>query len=116
MILFQMFRVSVVIIFVVLITVCFDANAVPFEEQVRVPTFCFPERNSLYLFAQGAADLQLYKRPFCNTFTGCGRKRVDWNEVPLEDMSRWMQSVIAESKLRHLLRRVHDPDPNLQQQ
>lgn len=50
------------------------------------------------------AEIHAYKRPFCNTFTGCGRKRLEQELAELNDeaLKRLTQQIIGEDRMRQL--------------
>ena len=78
-----------------------DSSALPFD-LFPLP---FPLRNLVCIFhlqlgmnSVGADDsfLETMKRPFCNAFTGCGRKRFEDSSV--DDLVQLSQKILGEAK------------------
>ncbi|CAM1324576.1 Uncharacterised protein g8710 [Pycnogonum litorale] len=57
----------------------------------------------------------LQKRPFCNTFTGCGRKRSESYRLTDDDLETYQRQILKDARLWELLQsRIQDENNDSQ--
>ena len=91
---------DLLVLLAIIVAVLGSATAVPLIEQVRC--LCLRFLVFLIIFVLSLQDLQeleFVKRPFCNTFTGCGRKRMDLNELPFDEWRYWQPHGTGRNRL-----------------